>query len=892
MSLAGETQKHAGSSIKLPRLPFILSICLLAVVLRLAFCATLDFKVIQFGDAYFYLSGASNILKFVADNWHQYGLTLFAHLPQATTGEYNIMRSIAVADRLINDGPVYSSFLAMVLALSGFTPGSLAFDGRIPALQIAASLIDGLTCLLIYLVAQMVAPPIAGKKTGIIAALMFALYPSSIINTQYCYAEPYDCFVLMLFVWLALQWSDRSGPMRFVFALSTGVLAGMVALTKPLFLFLPPLVLVLFLLQMVWAKASRQSLTKPEIKTFLLCLVTAIAGLMVVFAPWLMITKGMTGKPLLYVNRSPAFNLYLGNQLDRDGWRAYPFQTAIPNHVHLVREQIVEQLKDHPFEFIALQVRKVNRLWLGPWNEFEREVFFVDVPAQELFHHVLLALALNGLVVLLLKMPGTLLACTYRALALGIIGVHFGFVLVEPISRYNFTAMPMLIIVAAVGLTALNSVATARLVATGAVLLALVFSLYPTVASILLGLGLPFPFLLIFAFGLLAKLDFWLYRAFLKRISRDKTLVIGQTVCFVICLVCDVIGIASSPDKPEHTVTHTNQTIALPALEAGKGAPETFLFVDMQVKSPDLMVAINSKKHTLQAYPWWQLAGDPDLVEVLSEQTRSMGIPMQSLRQWWVVPLPAGSLKFGEHNFVHIEGAPDLAIYGHYGVNNFVPSFTLASWTKGFCTSEHKDARLYFDMPGTVVDRKRSERVFIGLPYSGSKGSLQTDRSKQSDFIVKPSKPLTVFGSNPQLMEVAQVPVDTARFKNQGVYFRLDTRLQKLTKSKSAFINLVFEGIDQKGVKQSWISPWQPAKLSADREWQDFSFGDFIPPRILALKDLKARVVVFPFNLDLLYLRQKEAARETVVVSNLVLTVEDTGLNKVDMADCQAMRLY
>lgn len=171
MSLAGETQKHAGSSIKLPRLPFILSICLLAVVLRLAFCATLDFKVIQFGDAYFYLSGASNILKFVADNWHQYGLTLFAHLPQATTGEYNIMRSIAVADRLINDGPVYSSFLAMVLALSGFTPGSLAFDGRIPALQIAASLIDGLTCLLIYLVAQMVAPPIAGKRPALLPLL-------------------------------------------------------------------------------------------------------------------------------------------------------------------------------------------------------------------------------------------------------------------------------------------------------------------------------------------------------------------------------------------------------------------------------------------------------------------------------------------------------------------------------------------------------------------------------------------------------------------------------------------------------------------------------------------------------------------------------------------------
>lgn len=892
MSPAGETQKHAGSSIKMPRLPLIATICLLAVVLRLAFCATLDFKVIQFGDAYFYLSGASNILKFIADNWQQYGLTLFAHLPQATTGEYNIMRSITVADRLINDGPIYSSFLALVLALSGFTPGSLAFDGRIAALQTAASLIDGLTCLLLYLVAQMVAPPVAGKKAGLIAALLFALYPSAILNTQYCYAEPYDCFVVMLFCWSALQWSNGIGRWRYGFALATGLLAGMVALTKPLFLFLPAAVLLLFLLQTLRCKSDRAKLSGPSVKSFLLSLATAIAGLLIVFLPWLMITKGMTGKPLLYVNRSPAFNLYLGNQLDRDGWRAYPFQQGIPNHVHLVQQQIVAQLKEHPFEFIALQVRKVNRLWLGPWNEFERKVFFVDVPAQELFHHVLLALTLNGLVVLLLKMPGTLVARTYRALALSIIFVHFGFVLVEPISRYNFTAMPMLIVVAAVGLTGLNSVATARLVACGAVLLALVFSLYPTVASILLGLGLPFPFLLIFAFGLLAKLDFWIYRAFLKRVSKDKGLVIGQTVCFVICLICDVIGIASSPDKPEHTATHTNQSIVLPALESDKSRSDAFLLVDMQTASPDLMVAVNGKKHTLQAYPWWQLAGDPDLIEVLSEQTRSMGVPMQALRQWWVVPLPAEALRFGAHNFVHLEGSPDLAIYGHYGVNKFVPSFTLASWTKGFCTSEHKDARLYSNLPQTVSDSKRSERVFVGVLAARALRGETANTPMQSEVIVKPDKPLTIAGSNPQLMEIAQVPVDSTRFKKQGVHFRLDTTLRKPTRSRSAFINLVFEGLDDKGVKTSWISPWQPAKLSAGKDWQDFSYGDFIPPSILALKDLKARVVVFPFNLDLLYLRQKEASRETVVVSKLVLTIEDTGLNKIEMADCKTMQLY
>jgi len=141
-------------------------------------------------------------------------------------------------------------------------------------------------------------------------------------------------------------------------------------------------------------------------------------------------------------------------------------------------------------------------------------------------------------------------------------------------------------------------------------------------------------------------------------------------------------------------------------------------------------------------------------------------------------------------------------------------------------------------------------------------------------------------------MEIAQVPVDSTRFKKQGVHFRLDTTLRKPTRSRSAFINLVFEGLDDKGVKTSWISPWQPAKLSAGKDWQDFSYGDFIPPSILALKDLKARVVVFPFNLDLLYLRQKEASRETVVVSKLVLTIEDTGLNKIEMADCKTMQLY
>ena len=173
-----------------------------------------------------------------------------------------------------------------------------------------------------------------------------------------------------------------------------------------------------------------------------------VVGLSLVFVPWLAFTHKITGRYLLCVNRSPSLNLFVGNQLVRDGWRAYPFQPGIPDSVAPTVSEILAQATAAPVSFLSLELRKIPRLWLGVWNEFQYPVFGIPVLLQEMIHQLILGLAACGFVVLVTKPGSRQTKDTVVALLSAILVVHSLYVGVEPISRYAMTALPAIFMLA------------------------------------------------------------------------------------------------------------------------------------------------------------------------------------------------------------------------------------------------------------------------------------------------------------------------------------------------------------------------------------------------------------------------------------------------------------
>ncbi len=114
-------------------------------------------------------------------------------------------------------------------------------------------------------------------------------------------------------------------------------------------------------------------------------------------------------------------------------------------NVGVVVSGIVDNLEKHPLEMIALELKKIPRLWAGGWNEFRYSFFGLSFEMQNVWHSMLLFFAFVGICLTASQVRSTRSMPTMFVglSAVLIICIHFsrnaGF---EPIFRYNITAMP------------------------------------------------------------------------------------------------------------------------------------------------------------------------------------------------------------------------------------------------------------------------------------------------------------------------------------------------------------------------------------------------------------------------------------------------------------------
>jgi|GEM_PF-1385257 len=870
----------------IPTACWAVAICVLAFVLRCIYIFSLEHVLIQFGDAYCFLAGASKLRELVCTAWQAGHFNLLSEIPLASPNGIVAMRSIAVSDRLMVDGPTFPIYLAIMQWIVGLAPGSLAFDSKALSMSMVNAFFDSLTCLFIFLGTRKA----FGLKVAAIAGTLCAIYPASIINTQSCYAEPFGCFVLSIWSWLVLSAFSRGAKDVFSRApmmIGLGIVTGALTLTRPPFVSLPFVFGLLLIVLRLWQKQKETPL-KPSVLKPLLPLA---CGLALVFIPWLAFTHQATGKFTLMVNRVPAFNLYLGNQLDRDGWRAYPFPSDIPETVSVAAKQILAQAQAEPLRFVSMELRKLPRLWCGVWNEFQYSLFGIPVKAQEILHQLLLGLAGIGLFLLITKRETLRELDAAISYVVAILAVQSLYLAFEPISRYTMTAMPAIFMLAAYALAQLSSKPKA-LLACLALLTALLAGMQIDSALIAwcascLGDGFIFYGASAISLLLLGIVFAGINTVLRKSNFGSTTFSWALGIAFLCLGVLKVICICGNPEMSEWKTVlsaadqNVQQELTLPPKETGRSLSESgtaYILLDIsQGQSPaPLTVTFNGKKFDTIPLPLMQLWSNKDFTDVLTLQAKGMGLSLYSYRQWWVIPVPTALLKYGAVNTVKISpsiaaNVTPLTVYGDYSAatgQSYLPSLYLLSWTKTFCTYDHQDSRIYGSLGTAKIHSScRSGQYRIRLLTIENTAAGATSEAASNDIVSLPQE-REISGGDIASMRVASADIKAS---NKPTDFQFSCELASPKSSGTAFVGVGFEGTDDQGATKKWSSSWQAAEIKIEKNWTHVYFSDSIPAEYSSLHDLNAVITVCPFHPDLLSLHQKQAIRRKVLVRNISL---------------------
>jgi len=134
------------------------------------------------------------------------------------------------------------------------------------AAKIGLAILSSISCLLLFFITSLLA---GDKKTGIWAALIYAVYPSSIFWTGYLAPVTLEIFILLLLVFLLLKAEKQNNYFFFILA---GICTGVGILTRSIFIVLLPVVFI-------W-------LAIKDRKKLLSYLITYTAAIIIIISPW------------------------------------------------------------------------------------------------------------------------------------------------------------------------------------------------------------------------------------------------------------------------------------------------------------------------------------------------------------------------------------------------------------------------------------------------------------------------------------------------------------------------------------------------------------------------------------------------------------------------------
>ncbi|MFA6208456.1 MAG: hypothetical protein WCT03_04230 [Candidatus Obscuribacterales bacterium] len=358
-------------------------------------------------------------------------------------------------------GPAFPFFLVLCSALS-FSP----FEATNSTLFLTAqSAISALTAVF----TAWIATKLWNSKTGLLAGYMAAAYPAFIVNTGRLYSETFATFleVAAMAILLRLFFKNFASPdnhkakQSIVLLkeaapyLGLGVVLVLLQLTRSSMILFSAASLIL-----VVAMSLRGQLANW--KPALLAGLTVVAGMLVVLGPWFSFQKAAFNKVSPIVDRVGQYNLFIGTNTDTDGFLSYPYPDGRGIEEKSFTTLLKEAFKKSPSRAIKLALDKPARLYKFPWNDMRVRIGPISYQLQVFLHQLIILLSLCGLCLALFvgikeqtSTNKTVIAA--RCSLLLLIALNLPYMLFITVPRYNLTAMPAFIILAAAGLTTLLS---------------------------------------------------------------------------------------------------------------------------------------------------------------------------------------------------------------------------------------------------------------------------------------------------------------------------------------------------------------------------------------------------------------------------------------------------
>ena len=332
------------------------------------------------------------------------------------------------------------------------------------SLAAGSSVLVALICRELY---EIGTAPAASNRQGpaallpFLAGLAYGLYPSTLVATGVNRSETLATFLIMLFIFAGCRLLHSR-----VALVVTGIVGGVLALTKPVLI--PVLALLYAYFALVPVSVSGifcgpkgeglRALTGAFLRLLLLGVVTIAT-----ISPWCLYSGLKAGKVAITAERGPSYNAGVGTDLEMDGWCTTPES----NHVNLMKTSdspgavLAAIWVKQPLELTVLTLRRVARLWSDPWNDFREVVFGLSPGGQRYIHVLMLFLGLGGAYLYLIDLcrrqfrwsdasaiTASLELSSRQRLLLDLLVLfvlsHSAFAVFQAMARYAFTAMAAL----------------------------------------------------------------------------------------------------------------------------------------------------------------------------------------------------------------------------------------------------------------------------------------------------------------------------------------------------------------------------------------------------------------------------------------------------------------
>jgi 4-amino-4-deoxy-L-arabinose transferase-like glycosyltransferase len=411
---------------------WLAAIFALALAVRLWFAfADGHSSLVYSCDASEYLRDANGLAKLLeSSDRTQIFCDAFKSLSDRAATEPHLSPGFEPVKELAIAGPIFPLFLVLSHAAFGLPITQLNWQAPV----LFQCILTSLTCVLIAWIGKSA----WRKDVGITAGIISALYPGFIVNSVRMYSESFSCFLLCAVVALTIPVLNKSGMFHSV---STGILLAFLQLTRSV---------MVLVTGITFALTTLLSTGKSRI----LRLAGLVAGLAIVFAPWLLFQQLAFHKSSVVVDRVGHYNLFVGTNITTQGYLSYPYPDGGGIEKKSYGTLVGAQIKESPERFARLMLDKPLRLYKFPWNDFRTPIGPIGINAQVLFHQIALAFAAVGLTLCLLNKSQKISEVSRLRLTLvALWAMHCVYLVFITVPRYNLTSIPFLVLFAAAGLT-------------------------------------------------------------------------------------------------------------------------------------------------------------------------------------------------------------------------------------------------------------------------------------------------------------------------------------------------------------------------------------------------------------------------------------------------------